>query len=65
MNLHSADARGEVEGSEGGRLPDMYDHFNTYTIYMLQTITVTVLLKISIQCVFLFFKWDPLKSASR
>jgi len=24
VNLHSADARGEVEGSEGGRLPDMY-----------------------------------------
>ena len=25
MNLHSEDARGEVEGSEGGRLPDMYE----------------------------------------
>merc|ERR1712107_424984 len=24
VNLHSEDARGEVEGSEGGRLPDMY-----------------------------------------
>ena len=24
MKLHSSDARGEVEGSEGGRVPDMY-----------------------------------------
>ena len=24
VKLHSADERGEVEGSEGGRVPDMY-----------------------------------------